>query len=91
MKFYIVDTIKLTNGTDVVHSFSLSLYTLALNGLMQWQIYSTYLGRGTTKKNYVAQHCNIVTMQTTVLDLIISEISGWATSHWTHPVDLPLV
>jgi hypothetical protein len=44
MKFYIVDTIKLTNGTDVVHSFSLSLCTLALNGLMQWQIYSTYLG-----------------------------------------------
>jgi hypothetical protein len=56
----------------------------------QWRIYNACLGWAITKDNWAALHCSITIVQTTVLNLVLSEISGWPMFHRAHPVDLTL-
>jgi hypothetical protein len=50
----------------------------------------TSAGWATAKENWAALHCSIDIVCDTVLKLVISEISVWATAHRAHSTDPPL-
>jgi hypothetical protein len=50
----------------------------------------TSAGWATAKENWAALHCSIDIVCDTVLKLVISEISVWATAHQAHSTDPPL-